>query len=39
MPRPVVNAGGNELVVLELGTMLDPAVRFVPRPLLGHTEA
>ncbi|MEU4247122.1 beta-galactosidase family protein [Amycolatopsis sp. NPDC026612] len=39
VPRPVVRAGGNELVVLELGTMLDPAARFVPRPLLGHTEA
>jgi beta-galactosidase len=39
VPRPVVRAGGNELVVLELDTMLDPAARFVPRPLLGHTEA
>ncbi|MBE1501697.1 beta-galactosidase [Amycolatopsis lexingtonensis] len=39
VPRPVVRAGGNELVVLELGTMLDPAARFAPRPLLGHTEA
>ena len=39
VPRPVVCAGANELVVLELGTMLDPAARFVPRPLLGHTEA
>ncbi|MEU7786494.1 beta-galactosidase family protein [Amycolatopsis sp. NPDC049159] len=39
VPRPVVRAGGNELVVLELGTMLDPAARFTPRPLLGHTEA
>ncbi|MER6795593.1 beta-galactosidase, partial [Amycolatopsis mediterranei] len=39
VPRPVVRAGANELVVLELGTMLDPAARFVPRPLLGHTEA
>ncbi|HEY3481687.1 MAG TPA: hypothetical protein VGL02_22545, partial [Streptomyces sp.] len=35
VPRPVVRAGGNELVVLELDTMLDPAARFVPRPLLG----
>ncbi|WP_439382928.1 glycoside hydrolase family 35 protein [Amycolatopsis lexingtonensis] len=39
VPRPVVRTGGNELVVLELGTMLDPAARFAPRPLLGHTEA
>ncbi|WP_370967490.1 beta-galactosidase family protein [Amycolatopsis sp. cg9] len=39
VPRPVVRAGGNELVVLELGTMLDPAARFTPRPSLGHTEA
>lgn len=39
VPRPVVRAGGNELVVLELDTMLDPVARFVPRPLLGHTEA
>jgi beta-galactosidase len=39
VPSPVVRAGANELVVLELDTMLDPAARFVPRPLLGHTEA
>ncbi|WP_372664440.1 glycoside hydrolase family 35 protein [Amycolatopsis kentuckyensis] len=39
VPRPVVHAGANDLVVLELDTMLDPAARFVPRPLLGHTEA
>jgi beta-galactosidase len=39
VPRPVVRAGANELVVLELDTLLDPAARFVPRPLLGHTEA
>ncbi|WP_211293406.1 beta-galactosidase, partial [Amycolatopsis pretoriensis] len=39
VPRPVVRAGANDLVVLELDTMLDPAARFVPRPLLGHTEA
>jgi beta-galactosidase len=39
VPGPVVRAGANELVVLELDTMLDPAARFVPRPLLGHTEA
>lgn len=39
VPGPVVRAGANDLVVLELDTMLDPAARFVPRPLLGHTEA
>jgi beta-galactosidase len=39
VPRPVVRSGPNELVVLELDTLLDPVVRFVPRPLLGHTEA
>ncbi|WP_328618223.1 beta-galactosidase [Amycolatopsis sp. NBC_00355] len=39
VPRPVVRAGANELTVLELDTLLDRAARFVPRPLLGHTEA
>jgi beta-galactosidase len=39
VPRPVTRAGSNELVVLELDTMLDPEARFVSRPLLGHTEA
>jgi beta-galactosidase len=39
VPRPVVRSGANEIVVFELDTLLDPAVRFVPRPLLGHTEA
>ncbi|MBP2329739.1 beta-galactosidase [Kibdelosporangium banguiense] len=39
VPSPVVRAGANEIVVLELGTMLEPDVRFVPHPLLGHTEA
>jgi beta-galactosidase len=39
VPRPVVRAGANDLVVLELDTVLDPAARFVSRPLLGHTEA
>ncbi|MEV4313712.1 beta-galactosidase family protein [Actinocrispum sp. NPDC049592] len=38
VPGPVVRPGGNEIVVLELGTMLDSEVRFVPYPLLGHTE-
>ncbi|SDW29443.1 beta-galactosidase [Amycolatopsis xylanica] len=39
VPRPVVRAGGNEIVVLELDTMLEPEARFVSRPSLGHTEA
>jgi beta-galactosidase len=39
VPRPVVRAGGNEVVVLELATMLEPEARFVPRPMLGHTES
>jgi len=39
VPRPVVRAGSNEVVVLELATMLEPEARFVPRPLLGHTES
>jgi beta-galactosidase len=38
-PRPVLRAGTNEIVVLELGTMLEPVARFAPQPLLGHTEA
>ena len=39
VPGPVVRAGANELMVLELDVLLDPVARFVPRPLLGHTEA
>jgi beta-galactosidase len=39
VPGPVVRAGANELVVLELDVLLDPVARFVPGPLLGHTEA
>jgi beta-galactosidase len=39
VPRPVVRAGANEIVVLELDTMLDAEARFVPHPMLGHTEA
>jgi beta-galactosidase len=39
VPGPVVREGANELVVLELDTMPEPQARFVPRPLLGHTEA
>lgn len=39
VPGPLVRAHGNEIVVLELDTMLSPEVSFVPHPLLGHTEA
>ncbi len=39
VPGPLVRAGSNDVVVLELDTMLEPEARFVPRPLLGHTEA
>ena len=39
VPGPVLRADGNELVVLELAALTEPTVRFVPRPLLGHTEA
>lgn len=39
VPGPVVRAGTNDVVVLELDTMLEPEVRFLPRPMLGHTEA
>ncbi|RSM88686.1 beta-galactosidase [Kibdelosporangium aridum] len=39
VPRPLVQPYGNQIVVLELDTMLSPEVSFVPYPLLGHTEA
>ncbi|MCO1580423.1 beta-galactosidase [Crossiella sp. SN42] len=39
LPGPVVRAGENEVVVLELDAMGEPVVHFVPEPLLGHTEA
>lgn len=39
VPRPVVRAGNNEIVVLELDTMLETEARFVSGPSLGHTEA
>ena len=38
VPAPVSRAGANELVVLELETPSDPAVRFVSGLRLGHTE-
>ncbi|GAA3435115.1 glycoside hydrolase family 35 protein [Kutzneria kofuensis] len=39
VPAPVVRAGANDVVVLELDTMPDPVVRCAPHALLGHTEA
>ncbi len=39
VPGPVLRADGNELVVLELAALTEPTARFVPEPLLGHTEA
>ncbi|QFZ19804.1 glycoside hydrolase family 35 protein [Saccharothrix syringae] len=39
VPGPVLRAGGDEIAVLELDAMTDPTARFVPGPLLGHTEA
>jgi beta-galactosidase len=38
IPGPATRAGGNELVVLELEVLGDPAVRFVPGLVLGPTE-
>ncbi|GAA1307650.1 beta-galactosidase family protein [Saccharothrix xinjiangensis] len=38
VPGPVLRAGDNDLVVLELGAMTDPTARFAPGPMLGHTE-
>ncbi|GAA2752420.1 glycoside hydrolase family 35 protein [Amnibacterium kyonggiense] len=38
VPGTQLVAGTNELVVLELHGFRDPAVRFVPRPLLGQVE-
>ena len=39
VPGPVLRAGGNDLVVLELAALTEPTARFVPGALLGHTEA
>ncbi len=39
VPAPLVRAGANDVVVLELDTMPDPMVRCAPQALLGHTEA
>jgi beta-galactosidase len=38
VPGPVVRAGRNELVVLELDVMADPTARFGPRASLGPLE-
>ena len=38
VPGPVVRAGSNELVVLELDVMADPVARFGPGPSLGPVE-
>ncbi|TCM35316.1 beta-galactosidase family protein [Kribbella sp. VKM Ac-2568] len=38
VPGPVVRAGHNELVVLELDTLTDPAACFVSGPALGPLE-
>jgi len=38
VPEPVVQAGANELVVLELDVMADPTARFVSEPSLGPLE-
>jgi beta-galactosidase len=38
VPGPVVQAGHNELVVLELDTLADPAACFVSGPALGPLE-
>jgi len=39
VPAPLVRAGANDVVVLELDTMIDPVVRCAPLARLGHTEA
>ena len=38
VPAPVVRPGANDVVVLELDTMLDPVIRCAPQAQLGHTE-
>ncbi|GAA4359220.1 glycoside hydrolase family 35 protein [Microbacterium rhizosphaerae] len=38
VPRPVVRAGENTLVVVELEAVIEPAASFVPGALLGDTE-
>lgn len=38
VPRGVVHAGRNELIVLELESAAEAIAAFVPEPRLGHTE-
>jgi len=38
IPRGVVRAGRNELVILELESSAEAVAAFVPEPRLGHTE-
>jgi beta-galactosidase len=38
VPRGVVHAGRNELIVLELESAAEAVAAFVPEPRLGHTE-
>jgi len=38
VPSPVVHAGENSIVVIELEQVTSPVARFVPGLLLGHTE-
>ena len=38
VPGPIINAGENEIVVLENGTASTTTVRFVKRADLGHTD-
>jgi len=38
VPRGVLRAGANELIVLELESAAEAVAAFVPEPRLGHTE-
>ncbi|TDU87836.1 beta-galactosidase [Kribbella voronezhensis] len=38
VPGPVIRAGSNELVVLELNALSEPTAQFVPGPSLGPLE-
>ncbi|MGV8883617.1 MAG: glycoside hydrolase family 35 protein [Rhodoglobus sp.] len=38
VPAPVVRAGSNSIVVIELDQITSPVARFVPGLLLGHSE-
>jgi len=39
VPGPALRAGENELAVFETDVLVDPVARFVPGPLLGHTDS